>query len=74
MQIQLEINEQKVDFFLEYLRSLREGIIEKMVINDDARKSFVVSNIDDIQSRVKNAEKNADYQEHEAFWKEMGTS
>ncbi len=74
MQIQLEINEQKVDFFLEYLRSLREGIIEKMVINDDARKSFMVSNIDDIQSRVKNAEKNADYQEHEAFWKEMGTS
>lgn len=71
MQIQLEINEQKADFFLEYLRSLKEGIVEKMVITDAVDKSFVVSSIDEIQSRVENAEKNADYQEHDLFWNEM---
>ena len=74
MQIQLEINEQKADFFLEYLRSLKEGIVEKMVIGDGLEKSFIVNSTDNIKSRVENAEKNADYQEHDLFWNEMGVN
>jgi len=74
MQIQLEINEQKADFFLEYLRSLKDGIVEKMVITDDSNKEFTVNSVEEIQARVMDAEKNADYQEHEAFWKEMAVS
>lgn len=29
MHIQLEINEKNADFFLQYLNSLKEGIVEK---------------------------------------------
>jgi len=70
MQIQLEINEQKASFFLEYLHSLRDGIIEKIVI-DDTHNSFVVNSEDEVLRRVKNAEKSGDYQEHESFWEEF---
>jgi len=72
MHIQLEINEKKADIFLQYLSSLREGIIEKMTIVDHTPKSFVVSSMDEVHKRIENAEKNADFQEHDLFWKEMG--
>jgi len=74
LQIQLDINERNADFFLQYLNSLKDGIIEKMVIKDDVSKSFMVSSKDEILQRLENAEKNADYEEHDAFWKEMGVS
>ena len=72
MHIQLDINEKNADFFLQYLDSLKEGIIEKMIITDDTSKSFIVSSIDEVHQRIESAEKNADYQEHDLFWKEMG--
>ena len=72
MHIQLDINEKNADFFLQYLNSLKEGIIEKMTITDDTSKSFIVSSTDEVHKRVDSAEKNADYQEHDLFWKEMG--
>lgn len=72
MQIQLEINEKSADFFLQYLNSLKEGIVEKMVITDDVSKSFTVNSVADVRKRVDTAEKNGDYEEHDAFWKEMG--
>ena len=74
MQIQLDINEKNSDFFLQYLDSLKEGIIKKMVITDDDSKSFMVSSVDEVRKRLDNAEKNAEYEEHESFWKEMGVS
>ncbi len=74
MQIQLDINEKNADFFLQYLNSLKDGIIEKMVIKDDVSKSFMVSSKDEVSQRLENAEKNADYEEHDIFWKEMGVS
>ena len=74
MQIQLDINQKSADFFLQYLDSLKDGIIEKMVIKDDASKSFMVSSKDEVSQRLENAEKNADYEEHDAFWKEMDVS
>jgi len=73
MQIQLDINEKNADFFLQYLDSLKEGIIKKMVITDDS-KSFMVSSVEEVRKRIDNAEKNAEYEEHDAFWKEMGVS
>jgi len=72
--IQLEINEKNADFFLQYLNSLKEGIIEKIIISDEASKSFIVDSIDEIHKRIESAEKNADYQEHDLFWKEMGVN
>jgi len=73
MQIQLDINEKNADFFLQYLDSLKEGIIKKMVITDDS-KSFMVSSVEEVRKRIESAEKNAEYEEHDAFWKEMGVS
>ena len=72
MHIQLEINEKKADIFLQYLSSLREGIVEKITIMDHTPESFVVSSMDEVHKRIESAEKNADYQEHDLFWKEMG--
>jgi len=73
MHIQLDINEKNADFFLQYLDSLKEGIIKNMVITDDSR-SFMVSSVEEVRKRLASAEKNADYKEHDDFWKEMGVS
>jgi len=73
MLIQLDINEKNADFFLQYLDSLKEGIINKMVISDDS-KSFMVSSVEEVRKRTDLAEKNAEYEEHDAFWEEMGVS
>jgi len=73
MHIQLDINEKNADFFLQYLDSLKEGIIKNMVITDDSR-SFMVSSVEEVGKRLADAEKNADYKEHDDFWKEMGVS
>ncbi|MBA1419439.1 MAG: hypothetical protein FAF03_00860 [Epsilonproteobacteria bacterium] len=56
MQIQLDINEKNADFFLQYLDSLKEGIIKKMVITDDS-KSFMVSSVEEVRKRIESAEK-----------------
>ena len=74
MHIQLEINEKNADFFLQYLNSLKEGIVEKMTITEDASKSFMVSSTNEVHKRIESAEKNADYQEHDLFWKELGVN
>ena len=73
MHIQLDINEKHADFFLQYLESLKQGIVEKVVITDDSR-SFMVENIEEVRKRLLRAEKNGDYAEHDVFWKEMGIS
>lgn len=73
MHIQLEINEKNADFFLQYLDSLKEGIIKNMVITDDSR-SFMLSSVEEVHKRLADAEKNADYKEHDDFWKKMGVS
>ena len=70
MHIELQINENRVEFFLEYLNSLKDGIIEKMEIRQNP--SFMIDNVDEIKKRVASAEKNANYTEHDAFWQEMG--
>jgi len=73
MHIQLDINEKNADFFLQYLDSLKEGIVKNMVITDDS-KSFMVDSVEEVRKRLDSAEKNADYKEHDDFWKEMGVS
>ncbi|HHD81787.1 MAG TPA: hypothetical protein ENK82_02415 [Campylobacterales bacterium] len=35
MNIQLQINESKAEFFLEYLNSLKDGIVEKIEISNE---------------------------------------
>ena len=72
MQIELQINENRADFFLEYLDSLKDGIIEKMEIKSNSKSSFVVDNIEEVRKRVESAEKNAKYTAHSKFWQEMG--
>ena len=73
MHIQLDISEHNADFFLQYLDSFKEGIIKNMVITDDSRR-FMVSGVEEVSKRLSGAEKNADYKEHDDFWKEMGVS
>lgn len=70
MHIELQINENRVEFFLEYLNSLKDGIIEKMEIKK--QPSFMLSSVDEVKKRVELAEKNANYTEHDDFWQEMG--
>jgi hypothetical protein len=74
MHIQLDINEKHADFFLQYLDSLKEGIIKNVVITDDSRRSFMVSSTEEVRKHLADAEKNADYKEHDNFWKEMDVS
>jgi hypothetical protein len=72
MQIQLQINENKIDFFLEYLNSLKDGIIEKIEIQKEVNQSFMIDNVDEVKKRVENAENSANYSSHEEFWEAMG--
>ena len=71
MQIHIEINDNKAEFFLEYLNSLKEGIVKNIHIIDN-KNSFEVSSIEEVKKRVLNAEKNAKFQEHKEFWQELG--
>jgi len=71
MQINLEINDNKAEFFLEYLNSLKDGIVKNIQIIDN-KSSFEVSSIDEVKKRVLKAEKNANFQEHNEFWQEFG--
>ncbi len=71
MYIELKINDAKIDFFLEYLQSFKDGIIENIDIKEEQSLGFVVSNIDEVKKRVKKAEDNADYLSEEEFEKEM---
>jgi len=71
MQINLEISDNKAEFFLEYLNSLKDGIVKNIHIIDN-KNSFEVSSTDEVRKRVLSAEKNAKYQEHNEFWQELG--
>jgi hypothetical protein len=71
MYIELKINDAKMDFFLEYLQSFKDGIIENIDIKEEQNPSFMVSNIDEVKKRIKKAEDNADYLSEEEFEKEM---
>lgn len=55
MHIELHINENRVEFFLEYLNSLKDGIIEKIEIKQ--KPSFMLSSVDEVKKRVELAEK-----------------
>lgn len=60
-----------MDFFLEYLQSFKDGIIESIDIKEEQSPSFVLSSIDEVKKRIKKAEDNADYLSEEEFEKEM---
>ena len=70
MHIELQINDNRVEFFLEYLNSLKEGIIEKIEIKQEP--SFMLNSVDEVRKRVELAEENANYTDHDSFWQEMG--
>lgn len=72
MQIQLQINENKIDFFLEYLNSLKDGIIEKIEIKKELNSKFMVDSIEEVHRRIENAEKSEHDSSHEEFWERMG--
>jgi len=74
MQIQLSINEKYADFFLQYLHSLKEGIIEKIVISDAPDTSFMVNNVDEVHQRLDHAEKRGSYISHDDLWRELGVN
>ena len=71
MQINLEINDNKAEFFLGYLNSLKDGIVKNIQIIDN-KSSFEVSSIDEVRKRVLKAEKDANFQEYNEFWQEFG--
>ncbi len=71
MYIELKINDAKMDFFLEYLQSFKEGIIEHIDIKAEQSPDFVVKSIDEVNGRIKKAEDNADYLSEDEFEKEM---
>ncbi len=71
MYIELKINDAKVDFFLEYLQSFKDGIIENIDIKEELSPIFEVSSIDEVKKRIKKAEDNADYLSEEEFEQEM---
>jgi hypothetical protein len=73
VQIQLQINEKNADFFLQYLNSLKDGIVEKVVISQNDNPDFVVADTAEVHRRISAAEKNGDYQNHDDFWAEIGT-
>jgi len=74
MQIQIDINEKNAEFFLQYLNSFKDGIIENIEIKGDDTQSFIVSSKDEVLKRLESAQKRADYKEHDTFWKEMGVN
>jgi len=71
MNIQLQINESKAEFFLEYLNSLKDGIVEKIEISNEPKYSFIISNKNEVKKRITKAEQRADYQEHDDFWQSL---
>jgi len=72
MHIELQINDEKADFFLEYLNSFKNGIIENITIKKKEKHSFLVSSIEEVKERVDNAQKRGNYTPHKEFWEEMG--
>ena len=71
MHIELEINDEKANFFLEYIHSLKEGIVESVKVSEGSFP-FEVSSVEEVRRRVRAAEESGDYIEHDKFWKEMG--
>ena len=70
MRIELQISEEKEAFFLEYLESLKEGIVEKIEIKE-SRFDFFVDSKEEVKNRIMFAEENANYTDHDLFWQEM---
>ncbi len=68
MRIELQISEEKEAFFLEYLESLKEGIVEKIEIKE-SRFDFFVDSKEEVKNRIMFAEENANYTDHDLFWK-----
>lgn len=71
MQIELQINKKKEKFFLEYLNSLKDGIIEKIHIKTESSPDFYISTKQEVVKRIKKAEKSGKYKRHDDFWKEI---
>ncbi len=74
MQIQLSINENNADFFLQYLNAFKDGIIEKIVISDAHDTSFMVNSMEEVRHRLDHAEKRGDYISHDNLWRELGVN
>jgi len=72
MHIELQINDEKADFFLEYLNSFKNGVIENITIKKNTKQSFLVGSIEEVRERVDNAKKRGNYTSHQEFWEEMG--
>ena len=71
MVVRLQINENKAKFFLEYLASLKEGIVEKIDIQKEPLFEAVTSK-KEVVRRIAQAEHNATFCSHEEFWRDMG--
>ncbi|MBE0496991.1 MAG: hypothetical protein IBX45_11300 [Campylobacterales bacterium] len=67
----MQINEKKAKFFLEYLASLKEGIVEKIDIQKEPLFEAVTSK-KEVVHRIAQAEDNAQFCSHEEFWRDMG--
>ncbi len=53
MYVELKINDNKIDFFMEYLQSFKEGIIEHIQIKENEYKPL--NPLDEIKSDLKDA-------------------
>lgn len=74
MQIQLSVNENNADFFLQYLNAFKEGIIEDIVISDASDTRFMVNNLEEVHHRLDQAEQRGAYMSHDDLWREFGVS
>jgi hypothetical protein len=71
MVVRLQINENKAKFFLEYLASLKEGIVEKVDIQKEPLPEVVTSK-KEVLHRIAKAEQSATFCSGEEFWRDMG--
>jgi len=53
MYVELKINDNKIDFFMEYLQSFKEGIIEDIQIRENRDESM--NPLDEMRSDLKDA-------------------
>ena len=53
MYVELKINDNKIDFFLEYLQSFKEGIIEHIQVRGNGHEPL--DPLDEIRSDLKDA-------------------
>jgi hypothetical protein len=53
MYVELKINDNKIDFFMEYLQSFKEGIIENIQVRENRDES--INPLDEMRSDLKDA-------------------